>query len=607
MKNTIYIIIVLLLSIDICKAQPINDNCPGTTLSSTTICTTTAGTLAAGTFSGSAASCGGLPNHDVFYNFIATNTAHRITVTVCSTMDAVVQVYSGSCGGTSIGCFNSGGIGVFEICNLTGLTIGTTYWIRVYDFYGIASCSTFDICVSLPPSPTLIAAAASTPLSCSGSCDGTAVGSWIGGYGPYSQHWSGPSSFTSDSLSITGLCSGTYIFSVLDSFDMTSTYSTVIVYQSTPPFSIHASSDTTLCSPGSVPLNVNLTGGTTSGACALNTGSTCFGNYDTVGTGFVSNSQFSFPSPFANYYTSVSQQFLYTATELHAAGITAGQINEIDFLVISVPSGCITTFNQYTVQMGCTNSISLTTTPITGLVTVFPSQPFSIHLGWNTITFPFGYTWDGTSNLVIQICNNEGPPYPNWTSNVLCAYTSTSYMSSNFSVSDATNLCGGGLSITSSTNTYHPNIAFRHCPSTITNNALTYLWTPTSGNIANDTAQHTTAMPTVTTPYVVTVTDTTTGCYKKDTVNVTVNSCTVGVNPEPISSNSITIFPNPSNGDFKVECTNSKITGIKVYNLLGECIYTTTNTQGKLTGSAGVYIIEIITTNGTFRKKIIKE
>ena len=75
MKNTIYIIIVLLLSIDICKAQPINDNCPGTTLSSTTICTTTAGTLAAGTFSGSAASCGGLPNHDVFYNFIATNTA----------------------------------------------------------------------------------------------------------------------------------------------------------------------------------------------------------------------------------------------------------------------------------------------------------------------------------------------------------------------------------------------------------------------------------------------------------------------------------------------------------------------------------------------------
>ncbi len=137
---------------------PLSDNCPGLTIgvygNNTTpaLCgISTGGNALGATASGLPATCGGSPSADVFYNFFATSTSHIVTVTACANFNPVIQVYSGSCGGTSINCTNAGGNGATETAYLSGLTIGAQYWVRIYDFNGVSACTNYSICVSTPP------------------------------------------------------------------------------------------------------------------------------------------------------------------------------------------------------------------------------------------------------------------------------------------------------------------------------------------------------------------------------------------------------------------------------------------------------------------------
>ncbi len=84
--------------------------------------------------SGVPAACGGVPDDDLWFIFQASQTSHTVYVTPSSTYDAVVEVYSGSCGGlTNINCTNSAGTGLPETVTLTGLTVGNYYYVRVFD------------------------------------------------------------------------------------------------------------------------------------------------------------------------------------------------------------------------------------------------------------------------------------------------------------------------------------------------------------------------------------------------------------------------------------------------------------------------------------------
>ncbi len=140
----------------------------------------TAGTLAGATASGQATLCGGTPNDDVWYNFVATSTTNIVTVVPCATMNVVVQAYSTSCGGTSIGCANATGVGGTETLTLSGITVGSTYWIRVYDFTGTSACNTFTICVATPPVNDPCASATTlTPAFNCNLISGTVVGGTI--------------------------------------------------------------------------------------------------------------------------------------------------------------------------------------------------------------------------------------------------------------------------------------------------------------------------------------------------------------------------------------------------------------------------------------------
>lgn len=117
-------------------------------------CTITAGT--SGGASQSYPGCVGTADDDVWYKFVATNTTVTITVDPSSTMDAVVQLYSGTCGSpTSMQCMDNGLYNTNEVINAVGLVVGSTYYVRVYDYYNETGGGAFDICITGPPSSSI--------------------------------------------------------------------------------------------------------------------------------------------------------------------------------------------------------------------------------------------------------------------------------------------------------------------------------------------------------------------------------------------------------------------------------------------------------------------
>ncbi len=131
-------------------AQPSNDNCAGATFITpgATCNPITSSTLNA---TQSMSGCSGSANDDVWFVFVANTAALDVVVQGSAGFDPVVQGFSGTCGGSSLGCSNNTGIGGMEVLSLTGLINGVTYWVRVY--HAAATNPTtpdFTICVSEP-------------------------------------------------------------------------------------------------------------------------------------------------------------------------------------------------------------------------------------------------------------------------------------------------------------------------------------------------------------------------------------------------------------------------------------------------------------------------
>lgn len=78
----------------------------------------------------------------------------------------------------------------------------------------------------------------------------------------------------------------------------------------------------------------------------------------TIGTGTIVNSPTDYPAPYGNWYWSARHQFLYKAEELIAAGLGAGMINELSFLVSSTN---IVTYESLEISVATTGLSSLST------------------------------------------------------------------------------------------------------------------------------------------------------------------------------------------------------------------------------------------------------
>jgi len=150
---------------DICIQDPLppaNDNCAGAvSLVPGTSCTTTTGTLLNATPTAAVpGDCGDPASPEVWYSFVASSMYPNITLgsigAQFSAASPRIQLLSGSCGSfVSLACVNATSLSAYLGTAGAGLTIGNTYFIRVYT-NASAMAGTgwgFNICVTDPAAP----------------------------------------------------------------------------------------------------------------------------------------------------------------------------------------------------------------------------------------------------------------------------------------------------------------------------------------------------------------------------------------------------------------------------------------------------------------------
>lgn len=283
-----------------------------------------------------------------------------------------------------------------------------------------------------------------------------------------------------------------------------------------------------------------------------------------VGAGATTSSTYS--NPFYSLWSNNHTQHLITAAELTAAGILPGNINSIG---LDVTSAGTLPMVDLSVKIGTTTATAMTAFVTNAtLATVYTNASYMPVTGINTLVFTAPFTWDGTSNILVEFCHGNSASSATMDRTVRA--DNTSYVSSvKYHVSSATaasavcgtttgsnltsysvrpkfifngaGLCNSARQAVTATVTQAVAIAATATDSSICNgestglsvtsdNAnYTYVWTP--GNLTGATQ---TVSPTATTVYTVTATDTATNCVITQDVTVTVNLLPNAITVSPI-------------------------------------------------------------------------
>jgi len=105
-------------------------------------------------------------------------------------------------------------------------------------------------------------------------------------------------------------------------------------------------------------------------------------------------------TPFGTYCMDNRTQMLYSAGEMLSAGMAAGMISTIAFNVGNPGSPAMTNFS---IKMGSITHNFLTEA-VPDLSLVYTSASYAAVAGWNTFTLDTPFYWDGTRNLIIEVC-----------------------------------------------------------------------------------------------------------------------------------------------------------------------------------------------------------
>ncbi|MCB0791964.1 MAG: T9SS type A sorting domain-containing protein [Flavobacteriales bacterium] len=144
-----------------CAAPPANDECAGAIpVTPGSWCNFAYFTCDGGTESLAGLTCNGYTgnaNDDVWFSFVATSSTMAIGAQGTDDgdgnnntgYDAVIELFSGTCGSlTSMDCADATLGSEPEEVVATGLNVGETYYVRVYDWYaGYPPIPTFGFCV----------------------------------------------------------------------------------------------------------------------------------------------------------------------------------------------------------------------------------------------------------------------------------------------------------------------------------------------------------------------------------------------------------------------------------------------------------------------------
>ncbi len=170
----------------------------------------------------------------------------------------------------------------------------------------------------------------------------------------------------------------------------------------------------------------------------------------TIGSGGGTNTSTTYPAPYGNWYWGSKHQILITASELNAAGMSAGDINSLAFNVQTANGTALEDF-----EIGIKHTSASTVSGFdTGFTPVFGPSNYMPTTGWNTHTFSSPFYWDGVQNLLIDVCFNNSA----FTGNDVMFHTSTSFTSVVYTFQDASGICSSpGFSQTSN---LRPDIQF---------------------------------------------------------------------------------------------------------------------------------------------------
>ena len=112
-------------------------------------------------------------------------------------------------------------------------------------------------------------------------------------------------------------------------------------------------------------------------------------------------------TPFGTSRRTGRNQFHYKASELKASGLVAGRITHIGFNVTS--SGNFNISQGLSIRIKNSSVSSLTQFDTLNFREVF-NQMLILSQGWNSIQLTNTFVWDGTSDLVIEICFSQNIP-----------------------------------------------------------------------------------------------------------------------------------------------------------------------------------------------------
>jgi len=115
-----------------------------------------------------------------------------------------------------------------------------------------------------------------------------------------------------------------------------------------------------------------------------------------IGTGTTTSGH-----PFYTVYEDSRTQIIYDASEILAGGGMAGNITEIAFDVSSASSFPM---NGFSIDMQHTDATTLGGFVNSGWTNVYSGTYTVPGTGWQTIVLDAPFAWDGTSNLLLNIC-----------------------------------------------------------------------------------------------------------------------------------------------------------------------------------------------------------